>query len=144
MNRRKNLRLLRQAFRIAGTDKVLSAYVGLFIIAALLIWRLEPAVTRLSDGLWYCFAVATTIGFGDYAAETGLGRIISVILSIYSTGVVAILTAVLTSYFLDLAKAKASDSAKEFLDELERLPELSEDELRSLSERVKLFVRGKS
>lgn len=144
MNRRKNLRLLRQAFRIAGTDKVLSAYVGLFIIAALLIWRLEPAVTRLSDGLWYCFAVATTIGFGDYATETGLGRIISVILSIYSTGVVAILTAVLTSYFLDLAKAKASDSAKEFLDELGRLPELSGDELRSLSERVKLFARGKS
>lgn len=142
MTRRKNLRLLHQAFRIAETDKILAAYAILFVVSALLLWRLEPSIARFTDGLWYCFAVATTVGFGDLAATTNLGRIVTVILSLYSIGVVAILTAVLTSYFLDLAKARASDSVKEFLDELERLPELSKEELSSLSERIKHFSQS--
>lgn len=142
MDRRKNLRLLRQAFRIAGTDKIFAAYAVVYLAAALLLWRLEPSIARFADGLWYCFAVATTVGFGDFAAATHLGRIVTVILSFYSVAVIAIFTAVLTSYFLDLAKARASDSAKEFLDELERLPELSKEELSSLSERIKHFSQS--
>lgn len=141
MNRRKSLRLLRQAFRTAGTDKIFAAYAVLFVASALLLWRMEPAIARFSDSLWYCFAVATTVGFGDFAAATHLGRIVTVILSFYSIGVIAIFTAVLTGYFLDLAKAKASDSAREFLDELERLPELSSEELQSLADRIKRFSR---
>ena len=132
--------MFRQAFRIAGSDKILSAYAALFVVSALIIWRWEPAVTCFSDGLWYCFAVATTVGFGDFTAATHIGRIVTVILSFYSIGVIAIITAILTSYYLDLAKVKASESAKEFLDELQRLPELSDEELSDLSERVRRFL----
>ena len=53
--------------------------------------------------------------------------------------VLAILTAVITGYFLDAAKLKANESVQEFLSELERLPELSREELAELSERVKKF-----
>lgn len=141
MKRRRNLRLLRQAFRIAGADKVLLAFLAVYLLSSLLIWFLEPSVTRFADGLWYCFAVATTVGFGDIAAATMPGRIVTVILSVYSIGVLAILTAVLTSYFLDLAKARASDSARAFLDDLQHLPELSQDELQALSERVIEFTK---
>ena len=141
MNRRKKLRLLHQAFKIAGADKILAFYAIVFIIAALILWLAEPSIFGFTDSLWYCFAVATTVGFGDFAAATHIGRIVTVILSLYSIGAVAIFTAVLTSYFLDLAKARAAESAKEFLDDLERLPELSEEELQSLSERVKNFTK---
>lgn len=140
-DRRRNLRLLRQAFRTAGADKILTVFAAVYLISALLIWRIEPAVPRFSDGLWYCFAVATTVGFGDFTAVTHLGRIVTVLLSVYSVGVIAILTAILTSYFLDLAKARASDTARAFLDDLQHLPELSEEDLQSLSERVKDFTR---
>ena len=141
MDRRRNLRLLRQAFRIAGTDKIVFAYAVLFLVSAILIWLAEPSVPRFVDGLWYCFAVATTVGLGDFAAATHIGRIVTVILSFYSIGILAIITAVLTSYFLDLAKARASDSARAFLDDLEHLPELSKEELQSLSERVKHYAK---
>ena len=141
MNRKRNLRLLCQAFRIAGADKILIAFAFVYLASALLIWRIEPTVTHFSDGLWYCFAVATTVGFGDFTAATHLGRMVTVLLSAYSVGVIAILTAILTSYFLDLAKARASDSARVFLDDLQHLPDLSEAELQELSARVKSFIK---
>ena len=40
---------------------------------------------------------------------------------------------------MEAAKKLAQDSAKEFMDELEHLPELSKEELADLSERVKKF-----
>lgn len=140
MIKRKNRRMLRQAFRVAGANKIIAVYFGWFLIAAAILRFVEPSLYRFTDSLWYCFAVATTVGFGDFTAVTHLGRIVTVVLSIYSLGVVAIFTAVITSYFLDLAKARASESAKAFLADLERLPEMSQDELRKLSERAKRFA----
>jgi len=119
------------------------AYLVFFVVVAAILRYVEPAINTFSDSLWYCFAVATTVGFGDIAAVSHLGRIMTAILSIYSIGVVAIFTAVITSFFMDVAKSHAEDSAKEFMDELERLPELSKEELKELSERVKHFRTDK-
>ena len=135
--------MLRLAFRISGTNHIFLGYLGDFVIVALVIWRVEPAIERFGDGLWYCFAVATTLGFGDITAATVPGRILSGVLSVYSICVVAIFTAIITGYFMDLAKGRAGDSAKEFLYDLEHLPELSKEELQELSDRVKKFVRKK-
>ena len=141
--RRKHRRMLLQAFRIAGADKIFLGYLVLYLVSAVVIMIAEPAIESYGDSLWYCFAVATTVGFGDFAAVTLVGRIVTVVLSIYSIAVVAIFTAVITSYFMDLAKAKASDSARAFIDDLEHLSELSKEELDGISERVKRFKDGK-
>ena len=141
--RRKHRRMLLQAFRIAGADKIFLGYLVLYLVSAVVIMIAEPAIESYGDSLWYCFAVATTVGFGDFAAVTLVGRIVTVVLSIYSIAVVAIFTAVITSYFMDLAKAKASDSARAFIDYLEHLSELSKEELDGISERVKRFKDGK-
>ena len=97
-NKRKKWRMFRQAFRIAGADVILEAYLFYFVLAAFLIRFAEPSITNILDSLWYCFSVATTVGFGDIAALTIPGRVITVILSIYSIGVVAIVTAVVTGF----------------------------------------------
>ena len=134
--------MLKEAFRTAGTDKIISGYIVWFFIAAIPIWIWEPHIDTYQDSLWFCFASATTIGYGDVAAVTLIGRIITVILSIYSVAVIAIFTAVVTSFFTDMARLKASDSAREFVDELEHLPELSKEELEDLSRRVKEFQKN--
>lgn len=139
MRRRKAIRILRQSFRAVGADKIIYGYVAFFVGIAVLLGLVEPTIESFPDSLWYCFAVASTAGFGDITAVSHIGRILSVILSIYSTAVIAIFTAVITSFFMDMAKSRAEDVAKEFLDELERLPELSKEELKELSERVKHF-----
>ena len=51
------------------------------------------------DALWYCFAVVTTIGFGDVTVKTMICRIMSVILGIYGVIVVAVMTSVIVNYY---------------------------------------------
>ena len=138
-NRRKLRKLLWQAFRIVGADKVFLTYFVFFVAMAFFLYITEPSITKVGDSFWYCFAVATTVGFGDIAAISFLGRILTVILSIYSIAVIAIFTAVITSFFLDIAKARARESTKEFLYDLEHLPDLSKEELQNLSDRIKKF-----
>ena len=137
---RKVKKLLRQTFKLTGADKIMYAYAGYFLAVAILLLQIEPNIKTLQDSLWYCFAVATTVGFGDITAISTGGRVLSAILSVYSIGVVAIFTAVITSLFMDIGKARASDSAKEFLDDLEHLPDMSREELQELSGRARKFI----
>ena len=135
--------MLRNAFKTAGADKIISGYLIWFFAAAVLIWIWEPQINTYADSLWFCFASATSIGYGAFAAVTVVGRIITVLLSVYSIAVIAIFTAVITSFFSDLARFRANDSAREFMDELEHLPELSKEELEALSKRVREFQKNK-
>lgn len=129
--------------KASGVDRILLVYLFYFVLAALLIWLLEPGIPSIGDSLWYCFAVATTVGFGDFAAATLAGRIVTVLLSVYSIVVVAIFTAVITGYIMDTIKARADESAAQFLDDLEHLPELSPEELSDLSQKVKEYRQKK-
>jgi len=137
--RRKKLRLLRLAFKTAGADKIIGSFLLFFMLAALLIFLIDPAVTSYVDAIWYCFAAVTTIGFGDIGVTTIAARIITIVLPVYSIAVIAIFTAVITSFFMEVTKLRANDSARAFLDDLEHLPELSKEELEELSQRVKKF-----
>ena len=139
MRKRKTRRLLLISFRTAGADKIIGAYIIWFFIAAVPLWIIEPNIHSYGDSLWFCFASATTIGFGDIAAVTPVGRIITVVLSVYSVAVIAIFTAIITGFFMDLARLRTNDSVKAFIDDLENLPELSKEELEALSEKVKNF-----
>ena len=139
--RRRTLRLLKDAFKTAGADKIFSGYILWFFISAVPIWLWEPNINTYQDSLWFCFASATTIGYGDVAAVTLIGRIITVILSIYSIAAIAIFTAVVTSFFTDIARLKASDSAREFADDLKHLSELSKDELEQLSQHIREYQK---
>ena len=141
--RKKRRALLKQVFTNAGLDKIIGAFLVFFLISALLIWIFEPTIHSFFDSLWYCFVAVATIGFGDLTATVLITRIITIILWVYSIVVIAIFTAVITGYYMDLAKLKADESIQHFLSELERLPELSKEELKELSERVKKMNKNK-
>lgn len=141
--RKQVRRMLIASFRLAGADRLIVGYLVFYFVAAIPIWLLEPDITNYGDSLWFCFASATSIGYGDFIAVTPIGRIIAVVLTFYSMAVLAVSTAVFTSFFSDLARFRADNSARRFLDDLQHLSELSKDELRELSERVRKFQQRK-
>jgi voltage-gated potassium channel len=134
--KRKTIKLLRQSLKITGASKIFGSYTIAFFIIAVLLFLIDPGISTLQDALWYCFAAASTIGFGDVAAASLAGRILTLVLSVFSLIVIAVLTALITNFFMEAARARVNESMQEFLDDLEHLPDLSKEELAALSEKV--------
>lgn len=135
----KRNKIIRNILKRTGASKILYGYIVLILIIALAIMIVEPDINTYIDSLWYCFNVMTTIGFGDIIAVTPLGRVLTVVLSIYSILIIAIIPGILTSYYIESIKIRSNESMEKFMYDLERLPELSKDELTDLSEKVKDF-----
>lgn len=117
-------------------------YVAVLLMVALGVWQAEPDITTFSDGLWYCFAASTTIGFGDIVAVTAVGRILTVILVLYGIFVIALIPGVVVNYFVEFNKIRYNEILLMFMDRLEHLDTLSKEELREISQNIRNF-RGK-
>ena len=80
--------------------EVLLGLLVLVVASSLILMMIgEPQITNFGDGLWYCFAVVTTIGFGDIAAQTIIGRIVTVVLGMYGVIVVALITSIIVNFY---------------------------------------------
>ncbi|MBR0413899.1 MAG: two pore domain potassium channel family protein [Clostridia bacterium] len=117
--------------------QVLGSFLVVFLVAALIILVTEPHIKTYPDALWYTFVSSTSIGFGDICVETHLGRIITVIMTVYEIVVAAMIPGVVITYYSEYLKIKEKETVSTFLDKLEHLPELSAEELAAISERVK-------
>lgn len=86
--------------------------LGLFLLIvafSLVLMHNEESVHSFGDALWYCFAIVTTIGFGDIVAATAVGRILTVILGIYGIVAVAILTSIIVNFYNEVKDKKDDD-----------------------------------
>lgn len=117
-------------------------YVALLLLVALGVWQIEPDITTYGDSLWYCFAASTTIGFGDFVAVTAAGRALTVLLALYGIFVVALIPGVMVNYFVEFHKIRYNESLVMFMDRLEHLDTLSQEELREISRNIR-NIRGK-
>lgn len=133
----KRHKIIWRVLKRTGATKLLTGYLITLAVISVAIVFVEPNINTLQDGVWYCFSVLTTIGFGDLLAVTVVGRILSIILSIYSILIIAIIPGIVTSFYLEIVKVRSKESVENFLYDLERLPELSKEELVEISERVK-------
>ncbi len=133
----KRLRLLRMVLKNTKADKILFCYLIFVFADAALIWILEPSITTYGEALWYCYAVISTAGFGDVVTTALLPRILSVVLTVYSVLVIAVVTGVVVNFYTQVVNLKNSETFTSVMDKLENLPELSKEELADLSARVK-------
>ena len=63
----------------------------------------------------------------------------SVLLTIYSLFVVAIATGVVVNFYTQMVEMQREETLAMFMDQLERLPELSREELENISRKVRRF-----
>lgn len=86
------------------TIDVIICLMAMIITFSFLFPIFEDTITTYWDAMWYCFAVITTIGFGDFAATSLIGRILTVFLGIYGIVVVAIITSVIVNFYGAITK----------------------------------------
>ena len=87
--------------------EILFGLLATMVASALVLMVIEKTIfPTFGDSLWYCFAVVTTIGFGDFVATTILGRFITVILSVYGIVAVAVLTSIIVNFYNEVSAKK--------------------------------------
>ena len=90
---------LRKIVRKTYAAEILFGMLLLIIAFSIVLPQFEPGISSFGDALWYCFAIVTTIGFGDFTAVTLPGRAISVILGLYGIIVVALITSIIVNFY---------------------------------------------
>ena len=133
----RTLRILWMILKRTHTIKVCISFAACFFVGAAIIQGVEPDITTYGESLWYCYVACATIGFGDFAAATAIGRIVTVILSLHATVFLAMIPAIVVSYYMEVIHRREKESVTVFLDKLEHLPEMSKEELQAISDRIK-------
>ena len=136
----KRLRLLKGVLKRTHADRLISGFVVFFLLDAFLIMLVEPGISNYRDAIWYCYAVFSTAGFGDLVAVTVPGRILSILLTVYTILIVALVTGVVVAFYNDVVSMEYKASKAEVLDKLEKLETLSKEELSELSEKIRKIV----
>ena len=90
--------------------EIIFGLILLIVTFALLLVFFEPNINDFLDALWYCFAIVTTIGFGDLTAVTIFGRILSVILGAYGIIVVALITSIIVNFYGEMKTSPDAES----------------------------------
>ena len=133
----KRIKVLGGILKRTRADKIIVGFVVFLFAVAAVIELVEPDINRYGDALWYCYAVISTAGFGDVVAVTFIGKMCSVFLSIYALFVLAIVTGVVVNFYTQMVEMQRKETLAMFMDKLERLPELSREELENISRKVR-------
>lgn len=88
----------------------------------------------LSDGIWWAFVTATTVGYGDISPNTLYGRIIAMVLMLVGIGLIGTVTSTITSYFLNAGQKKSvTDETIEMIKgKLDDFDDLTEEDVEQI------------
>lgn len=98
-------RRARHAPQITMTLYVAGSVVGLMMFGSLAVLQVErdaPSgnIRTLGDAVWWSFTTMTTVGYGDLAPTTGLGRLLAVGLMISGIALLGVVTANIAAWFI--------------------------------------------
>ncbi|MFJ9866039.1 potassium channel family protein [Streptomyces sp. NPDC101165] len=98
-------RRARMAPQIRLTTYVVGSVVGLLMFGSLAVLSVEREspngnIRTLGDAVWWSFTTMTTVGYGDHAPTTGLGRMIAVGLMLSGIALLGVVTANIAAWFI--------------------------------------------
>lgn len=98
-------RRARMASQIRLTTYVVGAVVGLLMFGSLAVLSVERDspngnIKTLGDAVWWSFTTMTTVGYGDHAPTTGLGRVLAVGLMLSGIALLGVVTANIAAWFI--------------------------------------------
>lgn len=119
-------------FKILKTnnlDRVIFFTFLLIFLSAIPIKIIEPGIVTYEDAIWWAVVTATTVGYGDISPETGIGRIIAIILMVFGIGLLGMITGSVTTFFVKTKEKNESTTISFIKKELDRAEELTNKDL---------------
>ena len=121
MTRIRNLfGLLETLFNSRRLRTILAALLFFIFLFGYLFYVSEPDVRNLGDGIWWALVTITTVGYGDITPVTTLGRVVASSLMLLGLGLIATITAIVSSKFIqNFVDHHTNDDVLEKLDEMQ-------------------------
>jgi len=88
-------------------------------ISGAALYRIDPAITSLSDGFWWALVTVTTVGYGDITPTSDLGRIFASLLIILGVVLFSLITANISAFLVDKNKQEKDRVLINKLDKLQ-------------------------
>ncbi|NKQ28045.1 potassium channel family protein [Streptomyces galbus] len=125
-------RRARMASQIRLTTYVAGAVVGLLMFGSLAVLSVERDapdgnIRTLGDAVWWSFTTMTTVGYGDHAPTTGLGRVLAVGLMLSGIALLGVVTANIAAWFIsrfekdDVEERRQTEAIEALTEEVRRL-----------------------
>lgn len=116
------IRVLKKERQVLLSVLVLALFY--IFITALLMFNAEPHINPITgeptfhsffDALYWATVTLTTVGYGDLCPVTDLGRVVSMLSSLFGVAIIALPSGVITaSYLEELREYKASKQQKRY------------------------------
>jgi voltage-gated potassium channel len=88
-----------------------SVTVALVLIGALVIRIFDSEeYSTFGDAVWFTLQTITTVGYGDNTPVTAVGRIVTSVVMLVSIGLITVITAIITSIFIESARNRRVQS----------------------------------
>ena len=95
---------------------IIAAYVTAMLLGGTVIWLVDPRdYPDIWLAFWYVLQTITTVGYGDATPTDPVGRAVGAVIMLVSIATLSILTAFITSAFVEARQAerRASSDADE-------------------------------
>jgi voltage-gated potassium channel len=81
--------------------------VAIVFVGGLIVWVLDRRdFPDLGGALWFTLQTVTTVGYGDTVPTNGIGRLVGAAVMVVGVALIAILTASITSTFVEAAQRR--------------------------------------
>lgn len=95
---------------------IMTVTIATILIGSVIVWVFDPRdFPDLATALWFTLQTVTTVGYGDVTPTSAIGRIVAAIVMLVAIAFLTVVTALITSTFIDAAQRmrRASDDAAE-------------------------------
>jgi voltage-gated potassium channel len=117
-----------------ATVLTIGVTVAVVIIGSVVIWLFGGKnYPDFETAVWFTLQTITTVGYGDVTPDTGFGRLVAGVVMIVAIGFTTIVTALITSTFVEAAQRQRREQRE--ADQRER-DERTHERLRDVAERL--------
>src|SRR5262245_26508522 len=115
--------LARQPLTVHRAARIMAfATISVTIVSGIVIHFTDSEnFPNIGEGWWWAIQTVTTVGYGDLVPTSTVGRLVATLVMLFGIGFLTIITASITSAFIEQARRRMQGSTTDLSKQLEQI-----------------------